>query len=156
LKRWLSVTLRGILQLGEAAAPLGELALVAVEKRLQPRRLDLAPLQTQRDAVQDQKLFLDPAKPALDPLEPALDPVEALADLAMQPIELFVESAQISERVIRGLDYAISFSLRQALYTIFRRFAIDRPYPPCRGLWNGALVRLRRLACRPGPAGVAP
>jgi hypothetical protein len=70
---------------------LGKPALVAIEERLQPGRLDLAPFQAQGDAVQNQQLVLDRVKPALDPVEPALDPVEPLADLAMKPIELLIE-----------------------------------------------------------------
>jgi hypothetical protein len=38
---------------------------MAVEERLQPCRLDLAPFQAERDAVQDQQLVLDRAEPAL-------------------------------------------------------------------------------------------
>ena len=59
---------------------------MAIENRLKPRGLDLAPFQTQGDAVENEEFVLDPAEPALHPVKPALDPVKPPADLAMKPV----------------------------------------------------------------------
>lgn len=61
---------RGTFQLGDAASQQGKRALVPIENRFHPRRLDVAAFKPKDDAVQNQQLVLDPAEPALDPLEP--------------------------------------------------------------------------------------